>query len=241
MFSDIYYVGYEGLKKCGGCNNSFEEFYRFGETNKEAEKYYEGLDDRYAKGLCPSCMMDLLNDQGFKVTNDVEDFAYVKAGPLLVKTCKRFIEKVENGQARSVESYAQCKDSIEAYEDVIDNVDDLIHKLPVSHGDTFFLDAVIRKSIENGTAIVIRLVGEAGSGKTTTLRVLKRIFKDNITCVDNYSEYKTDVWPAHPTVIADGPEELENEFVPVFTIKCKNKYFNHDFSDTNLPDASAVF
>lgn len=49
--------------KCGGCNWGCSTFYSFGNNKKGAKNYFEvqqDLPEEYGKGLCVSCICDML-------------------------------------------------------------------------------------------------------------------------------------------------------------------------------------
>lgn len=54
-------------KKCGGCNWSCEEFYGIGTDVEDARSHFEA-DEKYGKGICCYCMMDLIVGEGYVIS-----------------------------------------------------------------------------------------------------------------------------------------------------------------------------
>ena len=58
-------------KKCGGCNYAVTQFYGIGDTLESARKdFNDTADEEYGAGLCGYCMVDLLVDEGYSITQD---------------------------------------------------------------------------------------------------------------------------------------------------------------------------
>ena len=89
---DKIFITENADKKCSGCNYAVTQFYGIGDTPENARKDFEDTaDEEYGAGLCGYCMVDMLVDEGYLITQDKSDYLKVLVTDDL-KSCFRKYE-----------------------------------------------------------------------------------------------------------------------------------------------------
>jgi hypothetical protein len=88
---DKIFITEKADKKCGGCNYAVTQFYGIGDTPENAKKdFKDTANEEYGAGLCGYCMVDMLVDEGYLITQDKSNYLKVKVTDELKSSFRKY-------------------------------------------------------------------------------------------------------------------------------------------------------